>query len=830
VHRYLASYAAAGAALPAKLLAQSNALFAKAAAAAAGSREHEQRYACEAWQCCRRLARGSRGTRALPDRAWHACIPHLAAQAQRLPAETTESRSVVRASTAVARPRLAAFLADAAALARAQWTQFSPAAMLAGLGVFAASLLLQLRCAAAAALHGAEPPRAKGACASTAAASQHAGRSCAEPCAACAQPMGTQPAPQASPAEGPLAPGAPAIPSGASSAWALLSGMHGVALAAALACAGAVFSANAVMAEGYLAAGAVALLGLALAGPPAARAHAPPPAGPGRPHSRAGARPAARPGRPLPGSELVMGRAARGAVGPALGVAAAAALAAAAGVVARTPNDAMHKAAAGSAHGAWQGAAAALAAPLGASAPAMLPALRAALHALPVAGAYLLVRQLQAHFMAGGAAGDHGAACVTRRHLRRAAGAATRAAYACAGLHLALVGPHGSQSARSAAAAAAPRACVWPLLAALQPLARALGAAAQRWAPGIHMRLAGAQAPGSAVLLPRLVFANSAAALALTACASGLPRARAPRSLPGAAAAAGGPCGKAVRHAAPPCEAEQVCQRPGPMPSACTSPDVADLPEPGPALLVPDTGAAAVGRLLTGCMAALLPPAAVVLGTAAMPAAGLGLLEAACAWACIRAGPPLRRTPWQERSRASVAGVLWALLGTQLFFCTGHFCEFAGLQTAAGERAASVFAPRVGDMPDCTVVQSDAATCQPPGDSCMHRMRARSTTRMSWARRVCRADGVWLLAVGRAAGAQHVRRAPAERAVAAAAIPAAARWGLGRPGAARGRAWRTGALGGCSELKHMPPPCLMPFCTRFSIFRKASSLALGAVT
>ncbi|KAK9833550.1 hypothetical protein WJX81_004970 [Elliptochloris bilobata] len=34
--------------------------------------------------------------------------------------------------------------------------------------------------------------------------------------------------------------------------------------------------------------------------------------------------------------------------------------------------------------------------------------------------------------------------------------------------------------------------------------------------------------------------------------------------------------------------------------------------------------------------------------------------------------------------RASAAGVLWALLGTHLFFCTGHFCEFAGLQTAAG--------------------------------------------------------------------------------------------------------------------------------------------------
>ena len=31
-------------------------------------------------------------------------------------------------------------------------------------------------------------------------------------------------------------------------------------------------------------------------------------------------------------------------------------------------------------------------------------------------------------------------------------------------------------------------------------------------------------------------------------------------------------------------------------------------------------------------------------------------------------------------------GCLWALISTQLFFCSGHFCEFAGLQYAAGQR------------------------------------------------------------------------------------------------------------------------------------------------
>ncbi len=605
--------------------------------------------------------------------------------------------------------------------------------MLAGLGVFAAALLLQLRCSTAAALDGAEPPCAGGrvrpselvrsgrdtgapsspARASTAAASQHAGRSCAEQPAAGAppQPPGAPPAPQASPAEGPLAPGAAASLSRASSAWALLRGMHGLALAAALACAGAVFSANAVMAEGYLAAGAVALLGLALAGPAAARAHASPPADPGRPHSRAGARPATRPGRPLPGREPMLGRSAR----PALGVAAAAALAAAAGVVARTPTNAMHKAAASSAGNAWEGAAAALAASLGASAPALVPALRAALRALPAAGAYVLMRRLQAHFGAREAAAGGGAACVAQQHMRRASGAALQAAHACAGLHLALEGVHGSQRTRDAAAAA-PRAWAWPLPAAVQPLARALGAAAQRWAAGIRVRFA--EAPGSAVLLPRLVFATSVTALALTAWASGLPHARAPCCPPGAVAAAGGPCGKAVRRAPPPGEAERACKRRGVTRSAGIVPDAADPPEPEPALSAPDTGEAAVGLLLTGCVAALLPPVAAVLGAAAMSAAGLGLLEAACAWACIRAGPPLRRTPWQERSRASVAGTLWALLGTQLFFCTGHFCEFAGLQTAAGERAPRVFGRRIGDMPDCSSAQSDTAICQPPGDRC----------------------------------------------------------------------------------------------------------------
>lgn len=35
-------------------------------------------------------------------------------------------------------------------------------------------------------------------------------------------------------------------------------------------------------------------------------------------------------------------------------------------------------------------------------------------------------------------------------------------------------------------------------------------------------------------------------------------------------------------------------------------------------------------------------------------------------------------------STAPVGGLLWSLLALQLFFCTGHFCEFAGLQYTAG--------------------------------------------------------------------------------------------------------------------------------------------------
>jgi hypothetical protein len=35
-------------------------------------------------------------------------------------------------------------------------------------------------------------------------------------------------------------------------------------------------------------------------------------------------------------------------------------------------------------------------------------------------------------------------------------------------------------------------------------------------------------------------------------------------------------------------------------------------------------------------------------------------------------------------SAAPVGGLLWALFSLQLFFCTSHFCEFAGLQYTAG--------------------------------------------------------------------------------------------------------------------------------------------------
>ena len=31
-----------------------------------------------------------------------------------------------------------------------------------------------------------------------------------------------------------------------------------------------------------------------------------------------------------------------------------------------------------------------------------------------------------------------------------------------------------------------------------------------------------------------------------------------------------------------------------------------------------------------------------------------------------------------------LGAILWAGMGSYLFFCTGHFCEFAGLQYTAG--------------------------------------------------------------------------------------------------------------------------------------------------
>lgn len=49
-----------------------------------------------------------------------------------------------------------------------------------------------------------------------------------------------------------------------------------------------------------------------------------------------------------------------------------------------------------------------------------------------------------------------------------------------------------------------------------------------------------------------------------------------------------------------------------------------------------------------------------------------------------------------------LGGTLWALYSMQLFFCTGHFCEFAGLQYAAGELACfSLTCAAQNDMRDC---------------------------------------------------------------------------------------------------------------------------------
>ena len=96
-------------------------------------------------------------------------------------------------------------------------------------------------------------------------------------------------------------------------------------------------------------------------------------------------------------------------------------------------------------------------------------------------------------------------------------------------------------------------------------------------------------------------------------------------------------------------------------------------------------------------IAVVAAPVILVLGSAASLASVLGLLECVCIQHLFESLSRLSKQHFykntDEGSKAmfqsegwiSVAeGSMWALISTQLFFCTGHFCEFAGLQYGAG--------------------------------------------------------------------------------------------------------------------------------------------------
>ena len=101
------------------------------------------------------------------------------------------------------------------------------------------------------------------------------------------------------------------------------------------------------------------------------------------------------------------------------------------------------------------------------------------------------------------------------------------------------------------------------------------------------------------------------------------------------------------------------------------------------------------------CIAALTAPILLVLGPPKGLVCALALLQCtgvvkllqyaqtyhSSASSRVGAGGtvPVVRQP--EGWLGVAEGCIWALVGTQLFFCSGHFCEFAGLQYAAGQRA-----------------------------------------------------------------------------------------------------------------------------------------------
>ena len=96
-------------------------------------------------------------------------------------------------------------------------------------------------------------------------------------------------------------------------------------------------------------------------------------------------------------------------------------------------------------------------------------------------------------------------------------------------------------------------------------------------------------------------------------------------------------------------------------------------------------------------IAALTAPILLVLGPSKGLVCALALLQCTCvvrllqyaktrhSSASSRVGADGTAFRQSEGWLGVAEGCLWALLSMQLFFCSGHFCEFAGLQYAAGE-------------------------------------------------------------------------------------------------------------------------------------------------
>lgn len=108
-------------------------------------------------------------------------------------------------------------------------------------------------------------------------------------------------------------------------------------------------------------------------------------------------------------------------------------------------------------------------------------------------------------------------------------------------------------------------------------------------------------------------------------------------------------------------------------------------------------------------VAILTAPTLLVLGSEAALASMLALIECVCTrhlflylhnallqGSCQNTGTSARHRQYAANWGAAAEGSAWALISMQLFFCTGHFCEFAGLQYSAGELLLTVLRVHAG--------------------------------------------------------------------------------------------------------------------------------------